>query len=814
MSNFFTGEVFMPQRKLFTATFLALTFCIVPILHSQKDTLRKYDIPSITVTTIRAEERKSPVSFSDITQKELQRRYTNVDLPNLLSDLPSIIFFSENGNSIGYSNLTMRGFNQRRISVLINGIPQNDPEDHNVYWINSPDLTTSLSRIQVQRGAGLASTGTAAIGGSISLTTNDFTNEKFIRYSTGIGIQEFGANDKTIFSGNSFRNSLEFSSGLVDNYAFYARISKIQSNGYRDQSWANLNSFFLSAVRFDDNISTQINVFGGPIEDGLAYTGLPKHYTQDNNLRRRNYSDWGYNSDSLQSKNPALSYTIQRRSQEIENFHQPHFEILNDWKINESITLKSSLFYYTGTGFFDFDASWADRTTLRLTPEFGFSDSIVNPSNSIVRAFVGNKQGGWLPRLVINHQNGELTIGTEVRFHRSEHWGKVRFAEQLPVGFDPDYKMYNYNGERDIYSAFVREQYSLTENILLHGELQVVHHSYRIANERAGGKYVSYTDINNNQVGGNGQLFDVRYTFLNPRIGLNVNINDEQSAFFSINSTSREPRMRNLYAASDTYFGGNVPLFAIDTVGGDQRFNFSEPLIKPETLLDFELGYSFKNSNFQFSSTMFWMEFFNELVKSGRQDIFGAPIDGNANRTRHLGIELQGTIQVFNSVSAGSLTLGANATISRNRIIDYSFFTNALNGDPIVLSLNGNIIAGFPEQMGSIFIRYTKDDFAISTRTKYVGSFNSDNFGSPTQLQEYLKIAPVTDYIDNVVPSYSVTDLEFSYTFSSLFSVFKSGLVRFHCNNIFNSLYASGAEGRNFFPAAERNYYLGLQFDL
>lgn len=803
----------MPQKFFLRALIVLCTFSSVPILISQQDSIRKYEIPSITVTTTRAEERKSPVPFSELSQRDIQKLHTNVDLPKVLSDLPSILFFSENGNSIGYSNLTMRGFNQRRISVLINGIPQNDPEDHNVYWINTPDLMSSLSKIQVQRGAGLATTGTAAIGGSIALTTNDFINERFVRYSGGIGVQEFGANDRTIFANNSFRNSLELSSGLVDNYAFYARISKIESYGYRDNSWANLNSFFFSAVRFDENLSTQINVFGGPIEDGLAYTGLPKQYITDRNLRRRNYSDWAYNSDSLNSQMPSLSYSVQRRNQEIENFHQPHFEVLNDWKINENVTFKSSLFYYTGTGFFDFDASWADRSTLRLTEEFGISDTVFNPTNSIVRAFVGNKQGGWLPRVVVNHENGELTIGAEIRFHRSEHWGKVRYADQLPFGFDPDYKIYNYNGERDIYSLFVREQYALSKDLLLHGELQLVHHSYRIANEQAGGRFVTYTNIMNTTVGGNGQLFDVRYTFLNPRIGLNYNINEEQSAFVSANVTSREPRMRNLYAASDTYFGGNIPLFEMDTIGGIQRFDFSSPLIKPETMLDIEFGYSYNNEIFQFSTTLFWMEFFNELVKSGRQDIFGAPIDGNAERSRHIGLELSGSVLAFSHDKIGSLQIGANATISRNRLIRYSFFTTGNTGENVALSLDGNQVAGFPEQMGSLFLQFTKDNFNLTTRTKYVGQFVSDNFGSPEKIKQYLTLAPITDYIDNIVPSYVVSDVMLSYSFSNISSAFSSGIIRFHCNNIFNNLYAASAEGRNFFPAAERNYYLGIQLD-
>ena len=65
--------------------------------------------------------------------------------------------------------MTLRGFDQRRVSVMINGVPQNDPEDHNVYWVNFPDLASSLQDIQVQRGAGSAFYGPAAIGGSSSV---------------------------------------------------------------------------------------------------------------------------------------------------------------------------------------------------------------------------------------------------------------------------------------------------------------------------------------------------------------------------------------------------------------------------------------------------------------------------------------------------------------------------------------------------------------------------------------------------------------------------------------------------------------------
>jgi outer membrane cobalamin receptor len=155
-----------------------------------QDSLRIYEVPSITVQSTVARERESPVIFSEISRAKLQEIHTVRDIPQMLQQLPSVMFYSENGNGIGYTNLSMRGFDQRRIAVLINGIPQNDPEDHNVYWVNFPDIAQNLQSVQVQRGAGLINYGAAAIGGSINLTTSNFADRQFIRISTGAGWQE------------------------------------------------------------------------------------------------------------------------------------------------------------------------------------------------------------------------------------------------------------------------------------------------------------------------------------------------------------------------------------------------------------------------------------------------------------------------------------------------------------------------------------------------------------------------------------------------------------------------------------------------
>ncbi|MBS1538742.1 MAG: TonB-dependent receptor [Bacteroidetes bacterium] len=773
---------------------------------SLRDTVRVVEVPSVTVTTTRAKEAISPIPFAEISRAELKEQHTVTDIPVLLSDMPSSFFYSENGNGVGYSYLKMRGFDQRRIAVMINGIPQNDPEDHNVYWIDVPDAASNMQSIQVQRGAGLMNYGSAAIGGSISLTSANFADSRFIRLSSGIGYQQHSTDDKTVFAPITGKFSAEISSGLTDKYALYARLSRINSNGYRDLSWAELNSFFVSAVRFDDNITTQINIFGGPISDGLAYNGLPKAYIGNTKLRRLNYNDFDYDSTGK-----TLSYSVNRRPQEVEGFSQPHYEILNDVFLADNLTLKSSLFYYTGAGYFDYDAYWADAATLRLTPEFGFPAG-VTPANAIIRATVENKQGGWIPRLVLKHDDGELTFGAELRKHKSYHYGKVQFAEGLPSGMNPDFMIYDYNGYRQILSAFAREQYRISDATLFTVEWQLVSNDYTIGNEKAGGKFTEYRGINGEIISGNGDIFTVNYLFFNPRIGLTHSLSEEMNVYASAAITSREPRMKNLYAAEDAFSSTRIsPLFVTDTIGGIKKYDFTQPLVKPERMIDIEAGTRYRTTDGKFSGALnlYWMEFSNELVKSGRIDIFGNPIDGNASRSRHIGIEAEAMATLYSSGNVGTFSLSGNVTVSRNRFVEYDYFQK---GSMSAISLADLPIAGFPDVLANIRLTYTAGGLWASVILKQVGGFYSDNFGE--KLGELRgKFPDITSYADNKLESYSTVNMDVSYQWNSILSL-QSVRLHGHCTNLLNSLYAASAEGKDFYPAAERGFYFGIDLGL
>lgn len=733
---------------------------------NQKFSLDRIILPSQTVLVEASIGKKgiTPLTFEKIKRDDIQKDYIVQDIPQYLSQLPSTTFYSENGNGIGYNYLSIRGFDQRRISVSINGIPQNDPEDHNVYWLDFPDLLASTELIQVQRGAGSGVIGYPAVGGSVNIITSPFSDKSKLNLSTSYG------------SFHTRKYNVAFSSGLIDNkYSFYAKLSQILSSGYRNLSWVKFNAYHFSAIRFDENLTSQINIYGGPISDGLAYTGVAKFAVKDRNLRRSNYSYW-------EADESGYTYTVNRRAEEIENFSQPHFELLNELKINDDTKLNSALFLVIGEGFFDYDGSWSvfydDYFRLRAN---GFDTNYV-PTNALIRAQVENKQYGWIPRLSISHKNGELIVGGELRIHRSIHWGSINYAENLPPNITKDYRYYFYNGAKDIASVYAHESYRINEQINLLGELQLAYHKYKLYNERYVGNNFSISDI-----------------FFNPRLGINYKFTNKFSSFITLARVTREPRLKNYYDAAESS-AGEVPQFELNS---DGTYNYSKPLVKPETMNDIEIGFAYNAEKLSASINFYYMIFNDEIVKKGQVDRFGQPITGNVDETVHSGIELQAIAKLTDEVD-----IFGNVTLSNNEIKKGKYYLSAND----FIELNGNSISGFPDLLANFGIQFKRSELFLKLTGKYVGKMYSDNFD--VKLKDYLNsYGNFVDYNDNVNDAYFVFDFYGSYDFK-LFDALDNSKIFLQVNNLFDNLYSAYAIGKEFFPAAERNFIAGIQIGL
>src|SRR5690606_2320550 len=109
------------------------------------------------------------------------------DLPMLLDQTPSVVTTSDAGAGVGYTGMRIRGSDQTRINVTVNGIPLNDAESQGVFWVNMPDFASSTNNIQIQRGVGSSTNGGSSFGATVNLQTNELQEKAYTEIGTSIG---------------------------------------------------------------------------------------------------------------------------------------------------------------------------------------------------------------------------------------------------------------------------------------------------------------------------------------------------------------------------------------------------------------------------------------------------------------------------------------------------------------------------------------------------------------------------------------------------------------------------------------------------
>lgn len=763
------------RRLVLTAWLLATATPLFAQTAPKSDTLRHIEQKEVIVTGFPAVEGKTPVPVTTVRRQELEQGATFKELPNLLRMLPSMVTYTESGTDIGYSYVNIRGFDSRRESILVNGIPQNDPEDHSVYWVDMPDLASFSSNIEIQRGAGSAFYGPPAIGGSINIETFPSADRQFSFSAMGgsYGTSKIG---------------LVANSGLIDGkYLVSTKLSQMHTDGYRDHAFFDTKSYYVSVARIDERSTLQFNFYGGPINDGLGYYGI---YPADD--ARSNFVD-----RTLRKYNPTETGLSERRANEQESFSQPHYEMLSSYKLDDHLTLFNSLFYVQGQGFFDFDGTWpyvfggSNSEAYHLTQVYGerYGFAGINDSslgNELTRAWVGNKQIGWLPRLEFSHEDGMFTLGGEIRIHRSNHWGQVLYAEKLPQNLPVNYHYYEYDGGKDIYSGYLAEQYGLNKDINLSASVQLIGQTYHYYNEQPIYLDSTHAAAEGLTAGFHSTSFDVPLFFVNPRAGINVNLSENATAFVSASYTSREPRLSDYYSAESL----KLPNF---NKKADSTFDFSSPKVKPEHLIDIEVGLRALDIDlddswkFTGKATGYYMPFTDELLKTNQADLFGNSIVANAEKVLHYGLELEAGLQY-----SDAFAIKANMTLSHNEIKQFDRYSDTA-------SVEGKTPIGFPSMIANVSAIITPfKNLQVTLIGRYVGQMYGD--------------IENTDYFRN--DAYSVCDLTLSYRLDKIFGA-DHLTIRGQINNLFDRLYTSYVlADAGFFVAAPRNGFVSIELGL
>jgi len=382
------------SRRFAGLSLWALALWLAPLVSAEDEAPLPLNVEeNVVVSSTLAKDRHDPASFTDLDADAIRAINTGQDLSTLLGETMNAYSYSDAGNGYGYSYLRIRGFDQSRIAVNVNGVPLNTPESHQVYTIDLGDFATGLGLIQIQRGPGTAQYGSPAVGGVVNLET------------AALPTAGGGALDLTAGSYGTSRISLGYGGAIGGSgWAYSVRAAHVQSDGYRKPSWSRQTLLHVAFEHTAPDSIWRVMLFGGPETTQLAYFGVPHEYLHDDALRRTN--------DFL-------------KPGETDNFYQPQLQVMNDRRLAHGLFLKNTVYAIVGNGAFKqfSDALAYDPLGNDLPPTPLYPESTVN--NAWRNRALANRQAGWIPRLNWTHPGGELAAGMELLFHRGRHDGQV-----------------------------------------------------------------------------------------------------------------------------------------------------------------------------------------------------------------------------------------------------------------------------------------------------------------------------------------------------------------------------------------------------
>lgn len=563
-----------------------------------------------------------PVTYTRFDKSDLEPLNTGRDLPVMLDQSASVVTHSDAGAGIGYTGIRIRGTDQTRINVTINGIPVNDPESQGVFWVNTPDLVSSTGSIEVQRGAGTSTQGAGSFGGAIHLNTLEQSESPFGRYRFSGG------------SFNSLRNTIEIGTGrLGPGFSAELRLSKIQSDGFIDRASSDLRSYYLKTAYHGKKSSLIFHAFSGKEITYQAWYGVPQGL-----------------ADSIPTFNPAGTDNGKRSipyENETDNYQQDHYQLFFTHRFKENLILRMAGFYTKGRGFYEQFKVQEILTDYGVAGLGDFRDT----SDVIRRLWLDNHFFGGNAVLSWSNKRWALNGGLGLYHYIGEHYGTLQWAQYAPEnGYNLRY--YDHPAEKTEYNSFLRANYQVRSNIVIHADVQYRAVNYSIQGF-AGQPFIQVED---------------QFHFLNPRGGITWTPfqNQEFSAFFGL--AQKEPNRVDY------------------ETGPDQK-------PRHEILRDLEIAYRISGRKWWTRITGFWMDYTDQLVLTGAINDVGAYTRTNASRSYRIGAEIEWMIK-----PKPYLWLTGNFSCSQNRILNFiEFMDDYDNGGQIAIARGNTPIAFSPD---------------------------------------------------------------------------------------------------------------------
>ena len=470
-----------------------------------KDSVKTQPLPldEVIISAIRANE-NAPVTFSNMSKKEIAKRNLGQDIPILMNFMPSVVTTSDAGAGVGYTGIRVRGSDATRVNVTVNGIPYNDSESHGTFWVNMPDFASSVQSLQLQRGVGTSTNGSGAFGASLNMLTDSYSNE-----SNGEISNSFG-------SYNTRKHTVKFSTGLMnDHFEIAGRLSNIASDGFIDRATADMKSYFLQGTYVNGTTLIKALAFGGDQETYQAWNGVEDLDKIEND---RTYNPSGEYTDN--------DGNTKYYDNEIDKYLQDHYQLHWNEKFNENWSSNLALHYTRGNGYYENYKVNQKLVNYNLEAGENPDGSAITKSDLVRRKWL--KNDFWGTTFSVNYKNEktDFVVGGGANKYEGDHFGNVLWTRSVVLP-EYNYQYYFDNSVKTDVNVFAKLSYDITDKWLIFGDLQ-----YRNVGYKANG----------NDTG----LVNDTFNFFNPKAGITFMANEKSNLYFSFARAHREPN-RNDY---------------------------------------------------------------------------------------------------------------------------------------------------------------------------------------------------------------------------------------------------------------------------
>lgn len=450
----------------------------------------------VVVSATRA-SKNTATTYKDLNRAEIAKKNVGQDLPYILNQTPSVVVSSDAGAGVGYTGIRIRGSDATRINVTLNGIPLNDAESQGSFFINLPDLASSVDNIQIQRGVGTSTNGAGAFGASLNIQTTTRRDSAYAELNNTYG------------SYNTWKNTVSVGSGLIGNkFSFDGRLSRIKSDGYIDRASSNLKSFFVTGAYYGKNDILRANVFSGTEKTYQAWNGVTEDLLQTD----RRHNDFTYDNQT-------------------DNYQQDHYQLFYTRNLAKTLTANAALHYTYGRGYYEEYKDDQSLAKYQIKPVV-VGGTTIDKSDLVRRLWLDNDFYGVTYSLNYTPKTDlSFTLGGAYNEYKGRHFDEVIWAQFANYDASQSARhIYNDNNAfKSDFNIFGRANYQIEQfNIFADLQYRNVYYSYFGKDEA-----------------GNPAQQNARLEFFNPKLGLTYNIDSKSNVYASVAVGHKEPNRRD-----------------------------------------------------------------------------------------------------------------------------------------------------------------------------------------------------------------------------------------------------------------------------